>query len=128
MSLCSLRFLLFKKNLVKLARFQGIALQRRKGAKVARGNGSLTNDHRLLAWTGVGKILFVPRRLCSAISRIHSFLTKLFHHEEHEGHEVLIITDCMIFLRDLRVLRGENWVAARRAVSLRLCVEILLPY
>jgi len=57
--------------------------------------------------------------LCSAISRIHSFLTKLFHHEEHEGHEVLNMTDCTIFLRDLRVLRGENWVAAGRAATLR---------
>jgi hypothetical protein len=57
--------------------------------------------------------------LCSAISRIHSFLTKLFHHEEHEGHEVMNMTDCTIFLRDLRVLRGENWVAAGRAGTLR---------
>jgi hypothetical protein len=33
MSLCSLRFLLFKKIPVKMAKFQGIALQRRQGAK-----------------------------------------------------------------------------------------------
>jgi hypothetical protein len=53
------------------------------------------------------------------MSKNSSFLAKLFHHEEHEGHEVLIITNCTIFLRDLRVLRGENWVAAGRAVSLQ---------
>jgi hypothetical protein len=29
------------------------------------------------------------------------------------------MTNCTIFLRDLRVLRGENWVAACRAVPLR---------
>jgi hypothetical protein len=28
------------------------------------------------------------------------------------GHEVLNITNCTILLRDLRVLRGKNWVAA----------------
>jgi hypothetical protein len=55
---------------------------------------------------------------CSAISRIHSFLTKLFHHEEHEGHEVLNETNGTIFLRGLRVLCGENWVAAVRVVFL----------
>ena len=32
------------------------------------------------------------------------------------------MTDCTIFLRDLRVLRGENWVAA---AALCLCVKIL---
>jgi hypothetical protein len=53
------------------------------------------------------------------MSKNSSFLAKLFHHEEHEGHEVLNMTDCTIFLRDLRVLRGENWVAAGRAATLR---------
>jgi len=60
--------------------------------------------------------LFYLRDLGSAISRIHSFLTKPFHHEEHEGHEVLNMTNCMIFLRDLR---GEDWVAARRVATVR---------
>jgi len=32
-------------------------------AKVAGGNGFLTNDQRLVAWIGVGKILFAPWRL-----------------------------------------------------------------
>jgi hypothetical protein len=43
-----------------------------------------------------------------------------FHHEEHEGHEVLNVTNGTIFLRDLRALRGENWVAAGRAVIFAL--------
>ena len=37
--------------------------QRPKDAKVKGGNGSLTNDHRLVAWTGVGKILFALQYL-----------------------------------------------------------------
>ena len=49
---------------------------------------------------------------------MHAFLTKLFHDEEHEGHEVLYVTNGMIFLRDLRVLRGEHWVVARRSTLL----------
>jgi len=31
----------------------------------------------------------------------------------------LNMTNCTIFLRALRVLRGEHWVAAGRAVPLR---------
>ena len=47
--------------------------------------------------------------LCSAMSEIRSFSTKLFHHEEHE---VLKERNGTYFLHDLRELRGENWVAA----------------
>jgi hypothetical protein len=102
-----------------LAGFQGIALQRGqpqpnlgKFGKGMFGRGMRRSE---------GHFLLPPLRLglCSAISRIHSFLTKLFHHEEHEGHEVLNMTNCTIFLRALRVLRGEHWVAAGRAVPLR---------
>ena len=37
------------------------------------------------------------------------------------------MTDCTIFLRDLRVLRGENWVAAGRAGTLRETIRIIPP-
>jgi len=39
--------------------------QRLKDAKVGGENGSMTNDHRLVAWIGVGKMLFAPWRLCA---------------------------------------------------------------
>jgi hypothetical protein len=90
--------------------------QRRKGATGGSGFGFLSAAKWL--W-------HTP--LCSAISRIPSFLTKLFHHEEHEGHEVLNLTNCTILLRELRVLRGENWVPAMPRwvfAASRLCVEI----
>jgi hypothetical protein len=32
-----------------------------------------------------------------------------FHHEGHEGHEVLKESICVIFLRALRVLHGEKF-------------------
>jgi hypothetical protein len=91
-------------------------------AKGARGNGPCQSI--TVWWPGLAPAKS-SLRLGSAISRIHSFLTKLFHHEEHEGHEVLNMPNCTIFLRVLRVLRGEHWVAGRRAVSLRVCVEVL---
>jgi hypothetical protein len=51
-------------------------------------------------------------RVQGALPRIRSFMTKLFRHEEREEREVLMMTNFAIFLRDLRVLRGKNWVAA----------------
>ena len=58
-------------------------------------------------------------------NRIRAFLPRRFHHEEHEGHEVLNMNNCTPFLRELRVLRGENWVAAARAAPWRLCALAL---
>jgi hypothetical protein len=47
--------------------------QRLKGAKGAGGNDSLTNDHRLVASTGFGKILFAPWRLCALALKFWRF-------------------------------------------------------
>jgi hypothetical protein len=38
------------------------------GAKVAEGNGALTNDDRFVAWTGNGKINF-----CGSAVEYHKF-------------------------------------------------------
>jgi hypothetical protein len=56
---------------------------------------------------------------CSATSaEMGSPLGKLFHHEEHEEHEVLKRSDQWIFLRALRALRGENGFSAVHAESI----------
>jgi len=52
-------------------------------------------------------------------------LRKHFHHEEREGHEVLHKPVWMVFLRALRALRGENWIAVW--VFCALCVCSLWP-
>jgi hypothetical protein len=54
--------------------------------------------------------IFYSSDFFSALSALQyrrtSFLAKLFYHEEHEGHEVMIMTIGTIFLR---VLRGEEF-------------------
>jgi hypothetical protein len=52
------------------------------------------------------QIRFLPLRLCNAIFQFRSFLRKLFHHEEREGHEVLKRTTWMV---PLRVASGSSW-------------------
>jgi hypothetical protein len=60
--------------------------------------------------------LFVAKR--TAVLQLRTFPRRLFH---HEGDEVLPKPIWTVFLRAHPVLRGETWLAARRAAVLSCC-------
>jgi hypothetical protein len=86
---------------------------RAEGAESAeRKSGPCDATYCQIVTCACVKKAFLPF-LRSAISRIHSFLTKLIHHEDHEDHEEKTTRKAY---STLRVLRGENLVVAGRAV------------